>query len=248
MDKYLVFRLYGPLAAWGEIAVGEVRRSAPYPSRSALLGLLSASIGMRREEQDRLDALSSGCEIALKVLSVGTMLRDYHTVQVPDNVGKQVYYTRRDEVVGGRDRLGTILSTREYRCDALVIVAVRVRLGASISVEDLRNHLLSPSFVPYLGRKSCPLAAPMHPQVVESGGFREALDKTVFPPLVTMWDGVTDATGRFIDMHQTRYYWEGEAGDMSPQQTAERYDQPVNRRRWQFAPRREHMMITEGCK
>ena len=27
MNDYLVFQLYGPMAAWGEIAVGEMRHS-----------------------------------------------------------------------------------------------------------------------------------------------------------------------------------------------------------------------------
>ena len=32
--NYLVFRLYGPMASWGEIAVGENRHSARYPGKS----------------------------------------------------------------------------------------------------------------------------------------------------------------------------------------------------------------------
>ena len=49
----LLFRLYGPLASWGEIAVGESRHTAVYPSKSALLGLLAASLGIRRDEEER---------------------------------------------------------------------------------------------------------------------------------------------------------------------------------------------------
>ena len=50
MRDYLVMRLYAPLASWGEIAVGEVRHSANYPSKSALLGLLGAALGVRRDD------------------------------------------------------------------------------------------------------------------------------------------------------------------------------------------------------
>ena len=46
MTDYLLLRLYGPLASWGEIAVGESRHSAVQPSRSALLGLLGAALGI----------------------------------------------------------------------------------------------------------------------------------------------------------------------------------------------------------
>lgn len=33
---------------------------------------------------------------------------------------------------------------------------------------------------------------------------------------------------------------------MLPQQTIERYDEPLNRLRWQFAPRHEHRYVDEG--
>jgi CRISPR system Cascade subunit CasD len=38
MRDYLLFRLYGPLAAWGDIAVGEYRPSFAHPSKSAIIG------------------------------------------------------------------------------------------------------------------------------------------------------------------------------------------------------------------
>ena len=41
---YLLFRLYGPMASWGEIAVGETRHSAAYPGKSAIIGLLAAAM------------------------------------------------------------------------------------------------------------------------------------------------------------------------------------------------------------
>jgi CRISPR system Cascade subunit CasD len=247
MQNILVFRLYGPMAAWGEIAVGEVRRSATYPGRSAILGLISAAIGIMREENDTLSSLYTGYDVAVKVQGVGTLLKDYHTVQVPDSTGKQTYATRRDEIVQGKERLGTILTSREYHCDALCIVALRARPGAPYSIDELRKKLIRPEFVLYLGRKSCPIAAPVHPQIIDAAGFRDALDRATFPPLVTSYTGEDD-TERFIRMSTTRYYWENDAGDMEPQQSCERYDEPLNRSRWQFAPRTEHMMVAGGEK
>ncbi|WP_295540003.1 CRISPR-associated protein Cas5, partial [Thiolapillus sp.] len=51
MDDYLVFQLYAPLASWGGQAVGQERPSDDHPGRSALLGLLAAALGIRREEE-----------------------------------------------------------------------------------------------------------------------------------------------------------------------------------------------------
>ena len=38
MKDYLVFRLYGPMASWGQAAVGGDRPTDIQPSRSAVLG------------------------------------------------------------------------------------------------------------------------------------------------------------------------------------------------------------------
>lgn len=242
MNEFLVFRLYGPLASWGEIAVGEVRRSSPYPGRSSILGIVCAALGILRDETEKLNAVFAGYDIAVKVQSVGTLLKDYHTVQVPDDKGKFIYVTRRDEMVLGKDRLGTILTSREYRCDALSVVTMRPRTGAPYSLETLREKLQHPEFVLYLGRKSCPLSLPMKPQIISAKGFRAALDGAVFPPLAASYDD-KDSTSRYIPVSASRYYWEGDAGDMQPQQTTERYDEPLSRIRWQFISRQEHLFV-----
>ncbi len=245
MEEYLVFRLYGPLASWGEIAVGEVRRSASYPSRSAIMGLISAALGIKRDESDRLTSLYNGYDFAEKVISPGSLLKDYHTIQVPDSTGKTIYHTRRDELVIGRKRLGTILSSREYRCDSLSIVSIRPRTNPPYTLSSIKEKLERPKYILYLGRKSCPIALPLKPQIITASGFRESLDKAGFPPILESRKG-DDITEWFIQYATPRYYWEGDAGDMEPHQTNERYDEPLNRLRWQFTPRKEHSMSSEG--
>lgn len=264
---YLLFRLYGPLASWGEIAVGESRHSAVYPGKSALLGLLAAALGIRRDEEDRQAALAAGYRFAVKVLSSGHPLRDYHTTQAPDTVGKFVYRTRRDELTAGKSRLGTILSSREYRCDALSLVAVAAKDSAPYSLGEIKDALLKPRFQLYLGRKSCPLAAPLNPLVQPAKGFGEALDNYPFGALfisdylrrkaeqgnlnssrladAPILSGLSREDAYTFDYGHppARYYWEGEAHDLSPQQTLTRHDQPLSRKRWQFTQRTEYLHI-----
>jgi CRISPR system Cascade subunit CasD len=265
--EYLLFRLYGPLASWGEIAVGESRHTAVYPGKSALLGLLAAALGIRRDEEDRQTALAKGYRFAVKVISSGHPLRDYHTTQAPDAVGKFVYRTRRDELIAGKERLGTILSNREYRCDALALVAVAAEDNAPYALGGIRESLLKPRFHLYLGRKSCPLAAPLNPLVRSAEGFGEALDNYphgalfVSSRLIATARKETETSGGLVDAPSlmklsredgyvfsygnppARYYWEGEAHDLVPQQTLARYDQPLSRNRWQFAQRTEYLRI-----
>ena len=56
MSQYLIFQLHGPMASWGVDAPGDVRHTHELPSRSALLGLLAAGVGIRRDDTERLPA------------------------------------------------------------------------------------------------------------------------------------------------------------------------------------------------
>ena len=195
MRDYLIFQLYGPLASWGDIAVGETRPSSFAPSKSAVLGLVAASLGLRRPdttpdegERRRLEdahaALAEGYGMAVKLTQPGLPLTDYHTVQVPSSGSgrnKKVFATRRDELTRApRQDLITILSRRDYRQDAYAAVALWARDRAPCPLEALRARFLEPEFVLYLGRKSCPPALPLNPEIVSSACVEEALDRLSF--------------------------------------------------------------------
>ena len=254
----LLFRLYGNLASWGEIAVGESRHSANYPSKSAILGLLAAALGIQREDEAQQQTLQTGYQIAVEVFSGGQLLRDYHTTQVPDSVGKFTYRTRRDELVLGKERLGTILSSREYRSDALAVVAVRAFDLAPFSLAELKEKLLKPVFHLYLGRKSCPLAAPLCPQLLANqnhylAAFKAYQHKPLLPTHQTASDGVFERDSNWLKLNSQRhYYWEGATADFAENvqqsqiQTRVRHDQPLSRKRWQFTPRQEHYFYQGG--
>lgn len=80
MKEYLVF---SSMRRWrrGEEASGEIRHSATVPTRSALLGLLAAALGIRRDEEARLNNFNRHYHLAVHALaSQDRWLRDYHTV------------------------------------------------------------------------------------------------------------------------------------------------------------------------
>ena len=113
MRRFLVFRLYGTMAAWGDIAVGEQRPSTPHPSKSAILGLLAAALGIRRHEDDKHQSLADGYGYAVRVDAAGVLLRDYHTTQVPESTSRLRHLrTRRDET---RDRSNLLHRTLHPR-------------------------------------------------------------------------------------------------------------------------------------
>jgi CRISPR system Cascade subunit CasD len=252
MTDYLLLRLYGPLASWGEIAVGESRHSAVHPSRSALLGLLGAALGIERGDEAGQQALISGYRFGIKLECAGSPLRDYHTVQVGVPPRKFQFRSRRQELAA--DKVETILSAREYRCDSLALVAVEALPGAPAGLEELAQALRQPHFPLYLGRKSCPLALPLMPQRLSAASLRELLDAAQLPSLLGLldrrqpqqaWPNRQDRQA--FRLGQARYYWEeGMEAGMKPSFDSWRHDQPLSRSRWQFAPRREWVALEQG--
>lgn len=228
MADFLVFQLYGPLASWGDIAVGEYRPSFVHPSKSAIVGLLAAALGIRRDEEEKQKALADACQYAVRIDAMGTLLRDYHTAQVPPSKKGKIRYTRKAELAN--ENLNTILSTRDYRCDAAYTVAICLRDDYRYTVQMLAEALRKPVFTLYLGRKSCPLALPLCPVVVTVENFREAFEN--MPCASLDLPGIPEET--------TGVYWEdGVDSGYGKDHIITRRDMLLSRKRWQFAERRE---------
>lgn len=231
MADFLVFHLYGPMAAWGDIAVGEYRPSYAHPSKSAIVGMLAAALGIRRDEEERQNNLATACSFAVRVDVMGTLLRDYHTIQVPSSGtgrNRRTFHTRRAELA--ESDLNTILSSRDYRCDAVYTVAINLRDGSPFSAAGLADALRKPVFTLYLGRKSCPLAFPLSPRIVSAETVKDAFRKVQVP----------DDLKGLIQEKSSLVYWEGDQGGYEREQIITRRDQPLSRKRWQFSERKEN--------
>ncbi|MEW6220901.1 MAG: type I-E CRISPR-associated protein Cas5/CasD [Thermodesulfobacteriota bacterium] len=152
MTDYLIFRLYGPMASWGEIAVGEVRPSATHPSKSAVLGLVAAALRLDRDQEEMHQRLADAYGFAVRVDCMGVPLVDYHTAQVPPSGSgrnRRTCATRREELTTlPRHKLSTILSRRDYRMDALAVVALWTRIVAPpYALAAIRDALERPGYV-----------------------------------------------------------------------------------------------------
>jgi CRISPR system Cascade subunit CasD len=239
---YLLFRLYAPLASWGEVAVGEVRSTANYPGRSALLGLLGAALGLERRDEDAHMALRDGYGIVVGVVAPGSLLRDYHTAQVPGRASlrKRPHRTRSDELSLPKDELNTILSTRDYRQDAVNIVALWAKTGAPHPLATLQAALAQPKFTLYLGRKACPPALPLCTKVVEALDARAAIALVQFPSEA----GLThDEDDNPLPLQQLIWGDDAAMERTAPTLSVPRKDHLLSRQRWQFGDRMEHIAV-----
>lgn len=246
--QFLVFKLQAPLSAWGDVAVGEVRGSYSYPSESAVLGLIGAALGVRRSDEHAHAALRDGYALTVGVVSHGTLLRDYHTIQVPGrgDLKGRPHYTRRDEL--STDRLNTILSTRDYRQGASSLVAVSGRESAPYNLEFLAEALRTPKFILYLGRRSCPPAAPLYPRVLEAQSALLALQvySTDYNEKLKAIAGTARELLEALGPIE-RLSWSGDEDSGVPTHlTAVRKDRLVHRRAWQFADRVENIALLQS--
>jgi CRISPR system Cascade subunit CasD len=264
MKDYLVFRLYGALASWGDIAVGDIRPSYRQPSKSAVIGLIAAALGVKRDEDVKQAELFK-LLFSVRVDVSGTPIEDYHTVQTPyegtikNNRVSTTGWTRLDEIEAIKWRVkhdnsdeahkqaGAIQSCRTYNCDALYTVAISENSCDSISwhilnlesLHDFVKALQTPKFNLYLGRKSCPLALPLEPQVKWAENFKEALDKTEF-----YFEKEVEKLIKSKIASQKHYYSEEQSSNS--QMKISRRDQPVNKQTWQFATRDEYVLLATG--
>ncbi len=251
MPSFLCFRLHGPLGSWGDIAVGERRPSTPHASRSAVLGIVAAALGIRRDEADVQAELDRCFGFASRTDTPGELLIDFHTAQGPDEkllrAGAKAAKkagtawrrpeTRRAELAFRRQELATLLSSRQYRVDALWTAALWLRPEAGAgrwSLDGVAEALRRPRFVPYLGRKSCPLDVPMEPQVIEASHPVGAMARAVFHTDDLLAPVLSRGEGR------ATVHWEGTWEGLEPDQTTRRRDRVASRARWQFGEREEH--------
>ena len=210
MQDHLLFRLDGPMQSWGGVAVGGLRPSDSRPTRSGVLGLLAAALGIRRHEEARLQALDHAFALAMREDAPGVRMTDFHTIQTTKEKSKRTLRTRKDELGGkllpGED-LSTVLSQREYLVDACFTVCVwAVVESPPVSVRELEQALRTPAFCLSLGRKSCPPSRTMKPNVIQAQDYAQALlqhaeDRRNVPLFV---DHGHAAAGWEIDMTLTR--------------------------------------------
>lgn len=228
MPQYLTATLYAPFASFGGLAVGERRGTLRYPTRSMLIGLLGAALGVHRANEAAQRALSDGYQFALQIFAPGRPCADYHTAQMPSR-GKLRFATRRDELAA--PELNTVLTCRDYLSDFLAGLAVCSNDGAPHTLAQIATALEKPYYTLSLGRKSCAFGLPLAPAVAEFSDVRAALSSTWPPPAIVELLKNLDAKPREIVV-DTALASPGEACRAEIVR-----DQPVSRERWQFALR-----------
>ena len=135
----LLLRLAAPLQAWGADSKFETRKTNREPTKSGVIGLLAAALGLRRDEREVLARLAQ-LRFGVRVEREGQLLVDYHTAKTQDQKTSYVTY-------------------RHYLQDAVFLAGIESEDTALL--QQLQQALLHPAFPLYLGRRSCPPTLPL---------------------------------------------------------------------------------------
>ena len=178
MPRFLIMRLDGPMQAWGGHTFEDFRPSHLFPTRSGLLGLVAACLGIARDDHARQEALATSLDFTVRADTgalrpeAGDVVQPKRTVRLTDF--HTVLAARR---VDGKPSPYPVVSRREYLFDVSFTVAVAERAGATVGLDEVAAGLRRPVFTPFLGRRACPLARPLFEDFVDGDTARDALEK-----------------------------------------------------------------------
>lgn len=164
--------LDGPLQAWGTGSRFRIRDTGPFPSRSAVFGIIAAAAGWAKGTSTESDGLARLAGIQLTAIAVRRPtlkgrkdgaslvpfsrhqppLRDYHTVM---NVRRADRGTKDCEP-----------TQRYYLQDVAFVVLLE---GDVDLLSQIANWVRDPVWGIWLGRKSCPPASPLLGWLTEGG-------------------------------------------------------------------------------
>ena len=134
----LLLRLAGPMQSWGTTSRFDQRDTGKEPSKSGVIGLLAAALGIDRENWGDLEPLTR-LTMAVRHDQPGVLKRDYQTAQ-------NIISADRSKVHE------TAVTTRDYLADAVFLVGLEGEDRALL--ERAHAALQNPVWPLALGRKS----------------------------------------------------------------------------------------------
>lgn len=140
-DYTLLLRLEGPMQSWGYRSRFDCRDTALEPTRSGVIGLICAAMGIARGESiSRFDSIRMG----VRADKEGHPERDYHTAL--------------DVIKADGKDTDTVVSYRDYLADASFTVGMQSEDFHLL--QSIADALRCPKWPLFLGRKAFPLAVP----------------------------------------------------------------------------------------
>lgn len=189
----LAFYLDAPMQSWGASSKFQFRETSAFPTKSGVIGLLAAALGVDKHDPREADHLQPLAALRFTTVRIpkahpedphGVLpvhrLTDFHTIGGGyDKKGPPEEKLSIPRKASGAP-FGTVITRRAYLTDAAFAVILE---GADALLASLPSRLEDPVWGLWFGRKACIPATPLTPVL---GANREA----VFADLLSSLPGV----------------------------------------------------------
>lgn len=158
----LLIRLAGPMQSWGTTSRFDQRDTGKEPTKSGVIGLLAAAMGIDRVDEKRLEPLTR-LKFAVRHDRPGLLKYDFQTAGC----------AKTDSIIkadGSLAKDGGIISRRYYLADAVFLVGIETNDDCLLS--SIAKFLQNPVWPLFLGRKSY---LPSEPVFLENGLINKPL-------------------------------------------------------------------------
>jgi CRISPR system Cascade subunit CasD len=221
-NSCLALLLDGPMQSWGFASRFTRRTTALHPTRSGIIGLIAAAMGVDKHASNETDAIARFARLGITVL----------TLPRKDRRGKDRLMQRLDDyhtVTGIRRASGkveedaTVLTNRHYLLDARFGVLIEGDIGL---LSEIEGALINPKWGLWFGRKCC---LPATPVLAAKQGDRSEVWRTLLQRSGYSGDESIEHFDRIIEVAA------GESGAESLDDMPVGYGQPIGERhttRW----------------
>lgn len=170
---YLALRLEGPLQSWGFESQYNRRNTGLLPTKSAILGMCCAALGIPRGSEEEKALLEQSVDLRLLTVAIPRSLKYREkSIQLPVRRITDYHTVQNTKTASGALK-PTHLTYRQYLCDAAFacILSGNAKLISHLAKNEKGQGLENPVWGIWLGRKACIPTAP-----VFAGIFRNEAD------------------------------------------------------------------------
>ena len=142
----LFLRLEAPMMAFGSSVSWDYKDTLSFPTKSAIVGLLSAALGYPKNDR-RIIEFSNKINISVRTDRRGSKFNDFQIIT-------GTFQNAKGKILN--EKIKT--STRTYVADASFLVAIT---GDETVLLECKKALDNPKWIPFIGRKCCIQSIPL---------------------------------------------------------------------------------------